>query len=286
MAIFLEFLELNKDFPFQTLFNSGDILTTPHWHKEIEIIFITKGDVYLGVNDQHYTMTKDEAIIINGGEIHYVLASPESERIVFQFDSSFFGDISISEDELIIPGKIFKSVEPYSSNWDEQVSDILISLLKEIYEEDKVKPLGYRYCIKSKLYQFLIILIRDFKHYNRNLPKQSEVQSNEILEKLGSIFRYIEDNYSQPIKLDDAANTINYSPYYFTKFFKKNTGKTFITFLNEYRIDKAKWILINEEETTITQITARVGLNNKTFYRLFKEQVGIPPLEYRKLIVR
>ena len=38
MAIYLEMPELDKEFPFRILVNDGDILTTPHWHREVELI--------------------------------------------------------------------------------------------------------------------------------------------------------------------------------------------------------------------------------------------------------
>jgi hypothetical protein len=43
MAIYLEFLRLDKAFPYRCIENDGSILTTPHWHKEMEIIWIVKG---------------------------------------------------------------------------------------------------------------------------------------------------------------------------------------------------------------------------------------------------
>ncbi|WP_254907515.1 cupin domain-containing protein [Candidatus Enterococcus lemimoniae] len=90
MAIFLEMPTLNPEFPFRIILNDGNILTTPHWHREIELIYVAKGSIHLGINDQPYSLSEGEIVLINGGDIHYVLASPGSERIVFQFDLTFF----------------------------------------------------------------------------------------------------------------------------------------------------------------------------------------------------
>ncbi len=56
---------------------------------------------------------------------------------------------------------------------------------------------------------------------------------------------------------------VGFSVYYFTKFFK-NTGKTFITFLNEYRLEKAKWILLNNN-ISIVDLVEEVGLEVQNF---------------------
>lgn len=52
MAIYLEMPKLIHEFPFRTLSNEGEVLTTPHWHKEIEILLITEGVVNLFINDK------------------------------------------------------------------------------------------------------------------------------------------------------------------------------------------------------------------------------------------
>ncbi|MNT81682.1 HTH-type transcriptional regulator YesS [compost metagenome] len=77
---------------------------------------------------------------------------------------------------------------------------------------------------------------------------------------------------------------MGFSPYYFTKFFKKNTGMTFVTFLNEYRLNKAKWILLNENHS-VTEVSEEAGFSSvKTFHHFFKEATGTSPLKYRMKI--
>ncbi|MNP36419.1 HTH-type transcriptional regulator YesS [compost metagenome] len=77
---------------------------------------------------------------------------------------------------------------------------------------------------------------------------------------------------------------MGFSPYYFTKLFKKNTGMTFIAFLNEYRLNKAKWILINED-LPMSAVAEAAGFGSvKTFHHFFKEATGISPLKYHKTI--
>ncbi|WP_054777049.1 helix-turn-helix domain-containing protein [Lacticaseibacillus saniviri] len=75
---------------------------------------------------------------------------------------------------------------------------------------------------------------------------------------------------------------MNFSEYYFARYFKKNVGQTFINFLNDYRLDKAKWALINTDDS-ITDILLNVGFtSNKSFYRLFKDRLGVSPKRYRE----
>ncbi|MBE0343849.1 AraC family transcriptional regulator, partial [Paenibacillus sp. 28ISP30-2] len=43
MNLYLEIPELDRHFPFRSFINKGDVLCYPHWHKEIEIIYVTQG---------------------------------------------------------------------------------------------------------------------------------------------------------------------------------------------------------------------------------------------------
>ncbi|KMY50194.1 AraC family transcriptional regulator [Peribacillus loiseleuriae] len=283
MAIYLEFPKLSRDFPFRCLVNDGSILTTPHWHKEIEIILITKGKVNLGINDRLMQLKENEAVIINGGDVHYVLASPGSERLVFQFELNLFNDTVFVNHTPITLKELFGRIEYFSPSWKPDVQNKIIELLKLIYMEEENKDIGYIYSIKGKLYELVTILFREMTHSNVSYEGKTDVNSKEILEQLALVFQYIERNYTHPIKLEDAAKIIGFSTCYFTKFFKKYTGKTFVTFLNEYRIDKAKWILLNED-ILVTELIERVGLgSNKTFYRLFKQLIGVSPLTFKRL---
>ena len=65
-------------------------------------------------------------------------------------------------------------------------------------------------------------------------------------------------------------------------FRKKETKKTFSQYLNHYRIEKAKNLLIETVEN-INEISCSIGYNNTTYFsKKFKSVVGISPKEYRK----
>jgi AraC-like DNA-binding protein len=70
----------------------------------------------------------------------------------------------------------------------------------------------------------------------------------------------------------------------FCRYFKKHTGKTFIKFVNEYRINNALKLLA-QSEIDIKNICYKCGFNNFShFNRLFKKTIKITPSEYRKKI--
>ncbi|MFC6346349.1 AraC family transcriptional regulator [Vagococcus carniphilus] len=278
MAIYLEMPKLNKYFPFRVIVNDGSILTTPHWHRELEIIYVTKESIHLGINDQPMIVSEGECVFINGGDLHYVLASPGSERVVYQFDITLFSNLENKDLDL---KSILKTVPPLSKNWGSK-SSAIVELLDKIYEEEQKKEIGSELQIKSAIYQIMVYFIREVTREKKIESTSYHLKSEEILEKLDVVFKFVEEHYTENITLQEASNSVGYSQFYFTKFFKKNTGKTFISFLNDYRIDKAKWLLINTSDT-VSEIISQVGFeSDKTFYRLFKQSLAISPLAYRE----
>lgn len=148
-------------------------------------------------------------------------------------------------------------------------------------QEIKQQSLGYHVALKAQLFQLLTLLIRDIPKRTRSSEKMNKLATKDVLEKLDDIFSYVEANYQEVLTLQDIAAVSGYSSFYFTKFFKKNTGKTFLSFLNDYRIDKAKWLLINSD-LPVSEIITQTGFeSDKTFYRLFKRSMEMAPLEYR-----
>lgn len=288
VGVYLEIPELNEHFLFRSFVNEGDILVYPHWHKEIEIIYVKEGNVNIGVNDVPIQLKRNDIYFINGGDVHYFLASPESERIVIQFDLSFFQDISSLEKTNKEMRNLFSSIVQASSLWSQEVADQMRQLLMTVHEENNKRKSGYRYVIKAKMFEMLAILSREVpQNENWNDQVREEISSTkqmENLERLDKIFMYIEAHYQDTITLNDISAYMGFSSFYFTKFFKKNTGTTFIQFLTEYRLNKAKWILLNED-ATVTEVAERTGFSSvKTFHHQFKDLMGISPLKYKKTI--
>lgn len=95
--------------------------------------------------------------------------------------------------------------------------------------------------------------------------------------------RYVQQNYGQKILLEDIADMSGFNANYFSEIFKKETGKTFTTFLLEVRIEASKTML-RDTTKTIYEIASDVGYKDSKFFsQQFTKIVGIKPKEYRRL---
>lgn len=96
--------------------------------------------------------------------------------------------------------------------------------------------------------------------------------------------KYIRDHYMEQISLKDVAQFVHLNHSYLSELFKSKTGKNFIDYLTEVRINEAKKLL-SDPTNKIYQISESVGyMDSASFTRAFKKQTGIAPVEYRKII--
>ena len=113
---------------------------------------------------------------------------------------------------------------------------------------------------------------------SRNVAVKKEEKLDSIVEEAKE---YIADNYAKDISLDEISGRVDVSPYYFTRLFKEETGETFLEYLTGLRIDKAKE-LMEDQDNSIKDICARVGYADPNYFsRIFKKTVGRTPTEYR-----
>lgn len=288
MSVYLERPEFEGDLLFRSFINDGMTIVYPHWHKEIEIIYSIRGTVNIGVGDEIVHVSEGEIYFFASGEPHYFLASPDSERIVYQFDLKLFDEknLKLGNDCSLV--ELFETGEKHSSKWAKSLVLDMKKILQQLFDEYKNDSLGKNYALFSLLFQLITTFYRKLPQTKVEVKKGAKasiIKYKENLEQLDRIFTYVENHYEESITLEEVAKYSGFSSYYFTRFFKANTGTTFMSFLTEYRINQAKFILANEK-VPMTEVAEKSGFASvKTFHHVFKEQVGISPLKYQKTFV-
>ncbi|WP_163183241.1 response regulator [Neobacillus sedimentimangrovi] len=96
---------------------------------------------------------------------------------------------------------------------------------------------------------------------------------------------FIEAHFAESITLEQVAEYVELSPYYFSKLFKDRFGMTFIDYLTELRIKQAKMMIVDQGKS-LKEICYSVGYKDPNYFsRVFKKHTGLSPTEYRKAII-
>ena len=248
-----------------------------HWHNHMEIIYILDGYLEVDINNSTYLIKKDQLIVISPKDIHSTAHKHSNTSLLMQIPYEFLEN-NISDLE-----NIHFECNPYMKDkqnisYENDIKTLMKAFAK-IYEE---KPLGYKLKINSLIYDLLFILVNKF---STSMPKLNIKKTTRYLDRLDEIIKYIEKHYKECITLDDISAQTRLNPEYFTRFFKKYMGTTFLKYLNSIRLEHFYTDLTNTD-LSISELIERNGFTNyKMFMKLFKDTYGNTPSETRKLVL-
>lgn len=248
-----------------------------HYHPEIQISAIIKGSgiVYGGNNTVNF---KEGDVFVFGANIPHLLKSnalyySEDSPGVLSYSLFFDGD-TFGEGFLKIKEMTKVNLMLAHSQRGIQIhSDTLIKKISSaISQKDESLVLS--------LIDILVNLCNTDKQYINN-ELYSLSLDERVGERLNMILDYTFSNISSRIKIIDVARVANLSESQFSRYFKTHTGKSYIQFLNEIRVETACNLLLKDQKT-IASICFEVGFQNvSNFNRKFKEIKGITPHQYR-----
>ena len=127
--------------------------------------------------------------------------------------------------------------------------------------------------------------LRDYLagEYRTCLTLMREAAASESARPVRIAKAFVDEHYAEKITLEDLAELVDLNPVYFSVLFKKETDTNFSSYLTSVRMEKAKELLRNSNET-IAAIGERVGYkDSRHFSQTFTKTVGVKPALYRRL---
>lgn len=100
--------------------------------------------------------------------------------------------------------------------------------------------------------------------------------------KMEAALQYVQEHFGDDLNMAVVSNHISMNYSLFSYEFKQYTGKNFVSYLKELRMEEAKKLLVSTQ-LRVNEISQQIGYENeKHFMKTFKKECGVSPTEYRK----
>ncbi len=287
MKPILERLPMEQDESFVVRSFDYSYYPTPwHYHPEYEIVLVTESTGKRFIGD-HISDFKPGNLALLGPNIPHTYRNDEKyyrkkSKLRAKSIVIHFSEASLGSDFLKLPeAKPIKSLLQRSQQGLDVNGQTNIGVSKKLAEI--VEQKGMRRW--NSLIEILIILSESKKLKPITSTPQIGYNEKESA-RICQVFDWVAANYSSTIKLSDAAKLAGMNENAFSRFFAQRTRKTFSSFVQEMRLQKAARLLV-ENDLSVTEICYECGYNNiSNFNRQFLNYYALNPVNYRKTFLK
>ena len=252
-----------------------------HLHEFLEIVYILSGEGIHGIDGIEYSVRRGSLLFINYKQTHYFKTDSEMEICNILLDPEWISEKLIEPEnafELLTlsafaeVGQRIGNGQPFL-NFSGGERSRLERLIAEMLEEQKGKHAGFETILKAQTNILLTVVFRAMA----GRTGEQETLGPAFLEN-------VRQRCSEKLTLQDLARSCFYNPSYFSRRFKECYGITVTEFIAKSRLEKAKRLLL-ETAMPVEDVACECGFGSKNaFYKLFKEQLGMTPKEYRQQV--
>ncbi len=247
-----------------------------HFHPEFELVFIEAeaGTRHVG---EHIARFEESDLVFIGSNIPHLNfdygIKTEYQKTVLHIQPNFLENAFVNTPELKAIHNLFEA------------SKFGITFGKDT--KNKVEKLFKNAHNLSYFEQFLAVLqllktlaeAADITFLHLEVPKNQYNRREQ--ERLKKIYGFIDEHYQRKIEIQEIAQMSNLSDAAFCRYFKKMTKLTFTEFLNHYRINQAKRLLMLDKN--VSETCFECGFESLSYFnRTFKKITGENPLAFKK----
>jgi len=257
-----------------------------HYHSEVELIHIKKGEGTQFIGDCIKRFKSGDVVLVGSNLPHYwrfddVYYEENTKAIadvrVAHFNENFWGSQFLELPENLNLKTVLEKARrglQITGKTKQKVAE----LLEQLQEAD-----GPQRII------LLIEALTAVANAKQPVPLSSMGFKPDLVDaekdRINAIYEYSIRNFKRKIQLEEIADVANISPNSFCRYFKSRTRKTYSQFLIELRVGHACKLLI-ENNHCIKRLCYESGFNNFTsFHKYFKMITGKSPLVYQKEFV-
>ncbi|WP_256761854.1 helix-turn-helix transcriptional regulator [Cohnella sp. WQ 127256] len=253
-----------------------------------DLIVVTKGTLFIGENSVEWTVRQGEALILRPDGYHYGTTPCQEETEITWIHFHTFGAWEESQEMSKCLENQLALIEKHKQNAylnhcevcsifipkHFKLSERSMDDLKQFYELDH-DPRSLRNWKKQTAFQVFM------QHIDRESASSSDAAAIRLAEK---VELFIRQNYAKKLTNSMLQSELNYHPNHLAKCMLKIYGMTPIDYLQQYRIEQAKKLLL-QTNWSIARIAEEVGFNTSPYFStFFMNKEGISPSNFRRKV--
>ena len=256
-----------------------------HWHSYGEILLVGPGETNIYcVGKNTYELVPGDFVLVWPMEMHSIVDANREDSLVIQFSNAFINSLF----DLRRIMHMYRNLHIICVKSHPELAEKLKTIsyqMKDIFFSDR-SDREIRCCML--LMEFMLTLY----DYRKELAPELSVEvaygyGDDVMRRMMSVTDYIKNNLTaDDLSQGAMAEMAGISREYFSRIFKNVTGMNYSKWLNLIRLEKATELLADEERT-LTEIAMLSGFQSiPSFNRVFREEKGMAPGEYRALFVK
>jgi AraC-like DNA-binding protein len=247
-----------------------------HYHPEIELVYVEAISGIRHVGKDISGFMESDLLLVGSNVPHLNFdygIKTEYKQLVLQFKENFL-------DEIILPVPEFDDIK--------KLLDRSYLGLSFFGETKKIVAKKLHLMKQKNPFESLIALMEvlqilsqstEVKELNKEDTRVKWFLNDKI--RMGTIYDYINENYDKNPNVNVIAEMVSLSTPAFCRYFKKQTNMTFTDFVNNYRINQAKMLLL--QNLCISEVSFQVGFESLSYFnKLFKNHIGETPTAFKK----
>lgn len=246
-----------------------------HVHHEVILLFVLEGILDVSIEEKVSHLKREDLLVINANKRHEIHPEGDVLFMLLLIDYGLIADTLKQNDVL------FWCDSSSSENASYKDLRSLVRRMLNHYVEAGGETGGFSYL--SDCYAILNTLTANFMiRMERKADSAADTdEDGRYEERIRQINDYIFANYDQPISMKELSEKLYLSNGYLYRFFKKNYGMSFASYLTGVRVRHAADDLLHTS-ASITQIAYSCGFTSSAvFNKEFKSAYGVTPSEFR-----
>ncbi|WP_181832948.1 AraC family transcriptional regulator [Bacillus taeanensis] len=227
--------------------------------------YTLSGKGTLEIEGQSYPLTKGQAFLVTIPSEHHYFLPEDSEEWEFIFITLTGKEAFRCWEFINRKAGPVVTLSPHST---------VIQLLINLYRETSMKQLKDGYTASAKAYEFIMECYR----FAKNIEKVEHAIPDNIMRAI----TYMNTHYHEQITLNDIAEKVELSRFYFIKQFRKHFNMTPLHYLTKVRMEKAVELL-RQTDFSIEEVALKTGYSNGNYFnKVFRKAVGTSAGQFRE----